>query len=80
MLELGAGHGRNSIFFASNGIEKIDALDYSVVAIQLLEKTAKEKGLSTTIYPHLFNVKNPFPFQNDYYDAVYSHMLLNMRT
>jgi SAM-dependent methyltransferase len=63
MLELGAGHGRISIFFASNGIEKIDALDYSVVAIQLLEKTAKEKGLSTTIYPHLFNVKNPFPFK-----------------
>ena len=27
VLELGAGHGRDTIFFASNGIE-VDALDY----------------------------------------------------
>jgi cyclopropane fatty-acyl-phospholipid synthase-like methyltransferase len=42
VLELGAGHGRDTIFFASNGIE-VDALDYSVVAIDILNKIAKEK-------------------------------------
>lgn len=30
VLELGAGHGRDTIFFASNGIE-VEALDYSVM-------------------------------------------------
>jgi cyclopropane fatty-acyl-phospholipid synthase-like methyltransferase len=44
VLELGAGHGRDIIFFASNGIE-VDALDYSSVAIDILNKIAKEKQL-----------------------------------
>jgi len=75
ILELGAGHGRDSVFFASNGIE-VEALDYSTVAIELLYKMAKEKGLP--IRPRLFDVKGPLPFEDNYFDAVYSHMLLNM--
>lgn len=30
VLELGAGHGRDSMFFASNEIE-VEALDYSIL-------------------------------------------------
>ena len=44
VLELGAGHGRDTIFFASNGIA-VDALDYSAIAVEILDKIAKEKGL-----------------------------------
>jgi SAM-dependent methyltransferase len=76
ILELGAGQGRDSIFFASNGIE-VDALDYSTVAIELLDKMAKERRLP--IRPRQFDVKGPLPLQDNYFDAVYSHMLLNMR-
>jgi SAM-dependent methyltransferase len=76
VLDLGAGHGRDSIFFASNGIE-VEALDYSVVAVQILEKITKEKRLP--IKSQIFDVKNPLPFPDGYFDAVYSHMLLNMR-
>jgi hypothetical protein len=43
ILELGAGHGRDTIFFASNGIE-VDALDYSSVAIDILNN--ESRGLS----------------------------------
>jgi 2-polyprenyl-3-methyl-5-hydroxy-6-metoxy-1,4-benzoquinol methylase len=32
VLDLGAGHGRDSILFASNGIE-VEALDYSAIAV-----------------------------------------------
>ena len=42
VLDLGAGHGRDSIFFASNGIE-VEALDYSVIAVEILGKVTKEK-------------------------------------
>jgi cyclopropane fatty-acyl-phospholipid synthase-like methyltransferase len=42
VLELGAGHGRDTTFFASNGIE-VEALDYSVDAVAILDKIAKEK-------------------------------------
>jgi hypothetical protein len=37
LLELGAGHGRDTSFFASNGIE-VEASDYSIVAIQKGQK------------------------------------------
>jgi SAM-dependent methyltransferase len=76
VLELGAGHGRDSIFFASNGID-VDALDYSVTAVDILDKIAKEKRLP--IKPQFFDVRHPLTYPDDYYDAVYSHMLLNMR-
>ncbi len=77
VLELGAGHGRDTIFFASNGIEEIQVLDYSTVAIEILNKVAKKKGLP--IKSQAFDVKNPLPFADSYFDAVYSHMLFNMR-
>jgi cyclopropane fatty-acyl-phospholipid synthase-like methyltransferase len=38
VLELGAGHGRDTIFFASNDFE-VQALDYSAVAINILNST-----------------------------------------
>ncbi|HXX95752.1 MAG TPA: hypothetical protein VEL11_01380 [Candidatus Bathyarchaeia archaeon] len=44
VLDLGTGHGRDSILFASNGIE-VEALDYSVIAVDILAKITKEKDL-----------------------------------
>jgi SAM-dependent methyltransferase len=76
VLELGSGHGRDTIFFASNGIG-VEALDYSIIAVEILDKNAKEKRLP--IKPRIFDVKSPLPFVDGYFDAVYSHMLLNMR-
>src|SRR2546427_2245798 len=76
ILELGAGHGRDTIFLASNGIE-VEAVDYSIVAIELLDKITKEKRLP--IKPRVFDVRRALPFPDGYFDAVYSHMLLNMR-
>ena len=77
LLELGAGHGRDTIFFTSNGIE-VDALDYSEVAIDTLNRIAKEKRLP--IKSQTLDVKSsPLPFPDAYFDAVYSHMLFNMR-
>ena len=78
VLEIGAGHGRDTIFFATNGIE-VEALDYSVIAVEILDKIAKEKRLP--IKSQTFDMKknNPLPFPDGYFDAVYSHIFLNMR-
>jgi SAM-dependent methyltransferase len=76
VLDLGAGHGRDTIFFATNGIE-VEAIDYSTIGIEILEKIAKEKRLP--IKSRMFNIKTPFPFSNEHFDAVYSHMLFNMK-
>ena len=56
VLDLGSGHGRDSIFFASNGIE-VGALDYSAIAAEILGKITKEKRLP--IKPQLFDVTQP---------------------
>lgn len=76
VLELGAGHGRDTTFFASNGIE-VEALDYSVAAVEILDKIAKEERLP--IKPQIFDVKSTLPFIDGKFNAVYSHMLLNMK-
>ena len=77
VLELGSGHGRDTTFFASNAIE-VHALDYSLVAIDILNKIAKERGLP--IKSQFIDVgSSPVPFPDCYFDAAYSHMLFNMR-
>ncbi|MDQ4073545.1 MAG: class I SAM-dependent methyltransferase [Thermoproteota archaeon] len=76
VLEIGAGHGRDSLFFASSGIE-VYALDYSVTGMELLGKKAHEKGLKIKF--QVFDARNPLPFPDAYFDSVYSHMVFNMR-
>ena len=76
VLELGAGHGRDAIFFASNGLE-VEALDYSDRGIEILNKKAQEKSCRIDAKP--FDIKQSLPFPNASFDAVYSHMLLDMK-
>jgi hypothetical protein len=75
VLELDAGHGIDTIFFGSNGIE-VEPLDYSVIACEIIDKRANEKSLTRT--PQIFDVNRLPRFSYRYFDAVYSHMLLNM--
>jgi hypothetical protein len=71
VLELGAGHDRDTIFFASNGIKVEEALDYSVASVEILDKIAKEKRLP--IKPKIFDVKSTLPFPDGNFNAVYSY-------
>ena len=78
ILDLGSGHGRDSIFFVLKGFVEVEAIDHSVVAVEILSKIAKEKRLS--IKSQVFDIKKkPLPYPDGYFDVVYSHMLLNMR-
>ena len=71
------GYGRDTTFFASNAIE-VQALDYSVVATDILNKIAKERGLP--IKSQYIDVGSSLlPFPDGYFDLAYSHMLFNMR-
>ena len=76
MLELGCGQGRDTIFFASKGINMI-AIDSSEVAINTLSKIATENKLQLTTVIH--NPLEGISFDNSYFDAIYSHMFFNMR-
>jgi SAM-dependent methyltransferase len=76
ILELGSGQGRDTIYFASKGMDVI-AIDSSQVAIDALSKITIEKNLP--IKPIIHDASEGIPFNNSYFDAVYSHMFFNMR-
>ncbi|MBI3841968.1 MAG: class I SAM-dependent methyltransferase [Thaumarchaeota archaeon] len=76
ILELGCGQGRDSLFFASRGI-KVKALDYSCFAIEQLSKRTKQTGLPIEASVH--DPTEPLPFNDNEFDAVYSHMLFSMK-
>jgi len=78
LLELGAGQGRDSIFFASNGIQ-VAALDYSNAGIEIILNKTKEEKKGLQVNSKTFDIRNALPFPNNYFDAVYSHMFLNMK-
>jgi len=76
-IELGAGLGRDSIFFAKNNI-KIQALDYSSSGIKIINHKIKKDNLSNYISTKLFDVREKLPFKDNSVDACYSHMLYCM--
>ena len=77
IIELGAGLGRDSIFFAKNNI-KIQALDYSSSGIKIINHKIKKDNLSNYISTKLFDVREKLPFEDNSIDACYSHMLYCM--
>ena len=77
ILELGAGLGRDSIFFAENFLN-IKALDYSQVGLDVINKKSKSKNLSDRIKTTVHDVRKKLPFKDNSLDACYSHMLYCM--
>jgi 2-polyprenyl-3-methyl-5-hydroxy-6-metoxy-1,4-benzoquinol methylase len=57
ILELGCGQGRDTLVFASKGID-VTALDFSCIAIKVLIKHAKERNLLSNIYSSIFDPRN----------------------
>jgi len=77
VLELGAGLGRDSIYFAINSI-KLKALDYSSSAIEIINQKIDRNDLSKLISTKLFDVRKKLPFKDNSFEACYSHMLYCM--
>lgn len=77
ILELGAGQGRDTIFFALNGFN-IQVIEYSKVAIRDLETKIKHLNLEDKIEIIYHDLRKPLPFPKNYFDACYSHMLFCM--
>ena len=75
ILDLGCGQGRDTIFFSLKGLE-IYAVDSSIVAINSIQKFNEKNNQS--INAKCIDAKQGLPFDNDYFDAIYSHMFYNM--
>ncbi len=77
IVELGAGLGRDTLFFAKNSIN-VMALDYSPVAIKTINKKALESKLSNFISAKIFDIREKLPFEDNSVEACFSHMLYCM--
>jgi len=77
IVELGAGLGRDTIFFAQNSVY-VEALDYSKKAIGTIEEKSKKLNLSHFVKTKVFDVRKKLPFNNNTIDACFSHMLYCM--
>lgn len=77
ILELGAGQGRDTLFFAQNGFH-VHVLDYSKEGTERIRQKAVDHGLEDRIKATQHDVRNPFPFPEKTFNGCYSHMLYCM--
>ena len=77
IVEIGAGLGRDTIFFAKNSIHTT-ALDYSPSGIKVINQKTKKNNLIDNISTKLFDVRQKLPFKDNSIEACYSHMLYCM--
>jgi SAM-dependent methyltransferase len=77
ILELGAGQGRDTLFFAQNGF-LVHALDYAQSAVETIAVKARKFGLSGAITATQHDVRDRVPFDDEMFDGCYSHMLFCM--
>jgi len=77
IIELGAGLGRDTIFFAQNSIY-VDALDYSSSAIKSINLKAKKNNLSKYISTKIIDIRERLPFEDNSVEACFSHMFYCM--
>ena len=76
IVELGAGLGRDSIFFSQNNIS-VTSLDYSPSGINIINKKIHEKKIKN-ISTKLFDIRQKLPFEDNSIDGCFSHMLYCM--
>ncbi|GEC07803.1 hypothetical protein SSP24_54580 [Streptomyces spinoverrucosus] len=77
VLELGAGHGRDALYFAREGFT-VHATDFSATALDQLRKAAREQGVQDRVTCEVQDVRRPLALPDASVDGVFAHMLLCM--
>jgi SAM-dependent methyltransferase len=77
ILELGSGQGRDALFFARHSFQ-VYALDYSEEGLDAIRKKADSIGVSASLTTIYHDVRQRFPFDDNFFDGCFSHMLYCM--
>lgn len=77
IIELGAGQGRDTFYFARNGFE-VFALDYCKKGIECIKARAFNEQSPGSIMALVHDVRKRLPFEDETFDACFSHMLYCM--
>ncbi len=77
VLELGSGQGRDTLFLLQNGFQ-VYAVDYSEEGLKAIRKKAAGIGVSPSITTIAHDIRQGLPFDDNFFDGCYSHMLYCM--
>jgi SAM-dependent methyltransferase len=77
VLELGAGHGRDALYFAREGFT-VQATDFSATGLEQLRRGALAQGMAGQVTTAVHDVRKTLPLPDGSVDAVFAHMLLCM--
>jgi SAM-dependent methyltransferase len=77
VLELGAGQGRDTLFFARNGL-RVRAFEYAAPGVVAMRSKASSLGLDAAVDARVVDAREPLPLDDDNVGACYSHMLFCM--
>ncbi|ACU53236.1 Methyltransferase type 11 [Acidimicrobium ferrooxidans DSM 10331] len=77
VLELGAGHGRDTLHFLDAGLE-VTAVDYAVSGLAALWDAAHGRGTGARLTSVTHDLCRPLPLADGYFDACFAHMLFTM--
>ncbi|MFF3349110.1 class I SAM-dependent methyltransferase [Streptomyces sp. NPDC002779] len=77
VLELGAGHGRDALYFAREGFS-VTATDFSPAGLEQLREAAVGQAVAGRVTTAVHDVREPLPLADASVDAIFAHMLLCM--
>lgn len=77
VLELAAGHGRDTLYFAEQGFRAL-ATDFSAVAVDQIRRGAQAQGVAAQVSAIEHDLREPLPVECGAVDAVFAHMALCM--
>lgn len=77
LLELGAGQGRDSVFFARQGFT-VHALDFADCGVSAIRGKAREVVPALPLRASVHDCRDALPFPDASFDACFSHMLYCM--
>ncbi|MEU6554297.1 class I SAM-dependent methyltransferase [Streptomyces sp. NPDC046915] len=77
VLELGAGQGRDALYFAGEGFT-VQATDFSVTGLEQLRDAAQRLEVAERVTTEVHDVRDPLRLPDASVDAVFAHMLLCM--
>jgi SAM-dependent methyltransferase len=77
LLELGAGQGRDSVFFARRGLN-VHALDFADCGVTAIRGKAEATAPVLPLRASVHDCRDALPFPDTSFDACFSHMLYCM--